>query len=242
MKKILITGATGGLGSNIVRQCVTEKHEVFLASRNKELSIHNNPYLSSIDLTKVIGHAYIDFRDENTDYTALFQNPEEFTDIVICHGLLITKDILKLSRADLEMSMKVNYYGPMELCQFFLNAWTEYDKQDRTITFISSVASKTGAPEEVSYHSAKRAMEAFLLSVARKFASQDYRANVISPGLMDTEMGKKALNERPDIVDRIPLKRLTSTEEVATMVLEIMNCKSLTGQNLNMNGGRFMTV
>ena len=249
---IFVTGISGGLGFAIGRSLLTSGNDVIGISRGTKSEILGK-------LGKIAKEQGTIFISEIGDFEDLVKIKEKLVNkefvkitstishLIISHGMNFNKSILDLNTDQIEKSMRVNFSGPFLLAQHFLKIWrTEFlkgkMKTDHSIVYISSVATKGGSPDEVAYHSAKRAMESAMLSFAREGAKYGIRANVISPGLMDTEMGKKTLKDRPDVLKRIPLGRLTGVEEISKAILFLINSPSTTGQNLHINGGRYTSI
>jgi 3-oxoacyl-[acyl-carrier protein] reductase len=236
-RTVAITGANGGLGKVLTNKILDRGYSALLmtSTGNTDFSAISSLRGNSVSTLAT------DFDAAPKNYEQLIPNPNAITDVVLCHGRVYASDLLEVSRQEIETSMQVNFISSFELLQFFIRHWIA-DPKPRTITYVSSVAAKTGAPEEIAYHAAKRAMEASLLSIARAYAHIDIRANIVSPGLMNTPMGVRTLMQRPDVTSRIPLGKLTAAEDVADMILTIMDAPSITGQNIHINGGRYNTI
>jgi hypothetical protein len=59
---------------------------------------------------------------------------------------------------------------------------------------------------------------------------------------MDTKMGKETIKNRPDVLDRIPLKKLVGVDEVVKLIDTVISSPSITGQNFHINNGRFNSI
>ncbi len=237
-RHILICGALGGLGTATVQKLAKFDYLLTLVSKekNNKVIFQNSPLTSN--------YISSDFNNFDLNFFKKRVNAKpQITDIIFCHGVKIDNDFTTLTLEQIDYCMKVNCYVPLILSQHFIKTWLHNnDNAEHTITYISSVAAKTGPVIEAAYHASKRAMESVTLSIAREYASSGIRANVISPGLMDTSMGKEVLKSRPDVLNRIPMKRLTSVDDVAETILYLLRTKSITGQNIHVNAGRYMTI
>jgi 3-oxoacyl-[acyl-carrier protein] reductase len=105
------------------------------------------------------------------------------------------------------------------------------------IVFVSSVASQIGNGGQVAYAASKGAINSAALSLARELAPLGITVNVISPGLIETEMVQGAPLDR--LLRAIPAGRLGRPSEVAHVIRYFCSEESgcLTGQIVNVNGG-----
>jgi 3-oxoacyl-[acyl-carrier protein] reductase len=235
--KILVTGASGGLGSKL--------SEFFLENGHSVIGFYN-----TTDPENFSWQSHKNFIGVKLDFV-LVTNPEPLlahisSDIdhaIFCHGMNLNKDIFALEKNDIQFSHQVNFISTFILAQQILKKWIDTSaKNDKSLVYIGSVATKGGSPDELAYHSAKRAMESAMLSFARAYPDRNIRANVISPGLMDTKMGKETIKNRPDVLDRIPLKKLVGVDEVVKLIDTVISSPSITGQNFHINNGRFNSI
>ena len=111
------------------------------------------------------------------------------------------------------------------------------------IVNVSSVASRTGAPNEyVDYAASKGAMDTLTKGLSLELASQGIRVNCVSPGFIYTEM--HADGGEPNRVERlssqIPLKRGGQPQEVASAIAWLLSDEAsyVTGSFLDIAGGR----
>jgi 3-oxoacyl-[acyl-carrier protein] reductase len=105
------------------------------------------------------------------------------------------------------------------------------------IVAIASVSGETGHAGQVNYAAAKGGLIAATKSLAREVASRGITANVVSPGLVATEMAQAA--DAAALLAAIPMQRLGRPEEVAAAVAFLCGAEAsyITGQVLGVNGG-----
>ena len=106
------------------------------------------------------------------------------------------------------------------------------------IVSIGSVAGSVGNPGQANYAAAKAGLVGFTKSVAREVASHGVTANVVVPGLVDTAM---TLNmppaQREKLLERIPMARTGTPEEVAEAVRFCARASYMTGHTITVDGG-----
>ena len=87
------------------------------------------------------------------------------------------------------------------------------------IVFLSSAVGLLGGPGQANYAASKAGLIGLARSIAREYGGRGITANVVTPGLVDTEMAAALSDkQRADIVARTPLGRMASPEDVAGVV------------------------
>jgi len=115
-------------------------------------------------------------------------------------------------------------------------------KQGGSIVFISSVAGKKGSLHNPVYGMTKAAIANLAKSIAHEGGSENIRANAVSPGVIETQMGLGIYNSREKLDERIKknlIARSCTTEEVAHLVKYLLSEHSgyMTGEDLDLSGG-----
>jgi 3-oxoacyl-[acyl-carrier protein] reductase len=108
---------------------------------------------------------------------------------------------------------------------------------------IASVVAYTGNAGQASYAAAKAGLVGLTKSVAREVATRAITANVVAPGLVDTEMTEVLSPEiRQWMLDQIPMERPGSVDDVAAAVAFLAGDEAsyITGQVLKVDGGMVM--
>jgi 3-oxoacyl-[acyl-carrier protein] reductase len=105
---------------------------------------------------------------------------------------------------------------------------------------VSSVVGLIGNKGQANYAASKAGLIGFTKSVARELASRQILANVVAPGLIETDMTRALTDEqRAELVRQIPLDRLGAPADVAAMVtfLASEQASYITGQVFVVDGG-----
>lgn len=110
------------------------------------------------------------------------------------------------------------------------------------IVNMSTAGVYTANPNELLYLCAKAGVEGATRSFARLGARHNITVNAIAPHVIASGMGSKTLGLDPTILQRIPLGRTGTVEELVNLVLFLssQSCEYMTGQVLHLNGGRLM--
>jgi NAD(P)-dependent dehydrogenase (short-subunit alcohol dehydrogenase family) len=111
------------------------------------------------------------------------------------------------------------------------------------VVFVSSAVASVGSAGQTNYAASKAGLIGLARSVAREYGSRGITANVVAPGLVDTDMTAALTDrQRSDIVERTPLGRAASPEEVAGVVTFLASEAAgyVTGAVIPVDGGLAM--
>ena len=106
------------------------------------------------------------------------------------------------------------------------------------IVNLSSVAAQTGGFVGPHYSASKAGLHGLTHMYASVLAQEGITVNAIAPGLIDTEMVPASFRARKDL---IPVGRMGTVEEVAEVAVLLARNGFITGQTINVNGGRYMS-
>lgn len=112
-------------------------------------------------------------------------------------------------------------------------------KKSGKIINISSVWGNVGASCEVAYSAAKGGVNSFTKALAKELAPSNIQVNAIACGVIDTQMNHCfSEEERQELMDEIPAGRFGTSEEVASLVMNLVTGNEyLTGQIITLDGG-----
>jgi 3-oxoacyl-[acyl-carrier protein] reductase len=109
------------------------------------------------------------------------------------------------------------------------------------IVNIASIAGLLGNAGQSNYAAAKAGVIGFTRSVAREMASRNITANVVAPGLVETDLTEHMSEEAfQTLIRQVPLGRAAHPEEVAEAVWYLVQAEYVTGQTLVVDGGLVM--
>ena len=239
MKNVLITGATGGIGSALIDEFYNKEYNLFVTGSNKEKleSIKSN-YAENLetcacDLSK----------DKEID--DLIRKAEEYygsIDILI-NNAGITKDnlFLRLNKEDWNRVIDVNLNANFSITKLAIKGMIK-KKWGRVIN-ISSDAAKIGNPGQTNYVASKSAIEGFSRSLASEVASRNVTVNCVSPGFINTSILDNIEQDKLEsMAKNIPCGRIGDPKDVANAVFFLASEESsyITGQVIHVNGGLTM--
>lgn len=237
-KKILITGASRGIGAATA---------ILLDSLGAKLILHA-PINKEFDLLKSklqpsTQHEFItcDFKEPNTIIKSLqeqIHSDDKLSGFVNCVGLRARRP-LKLIKPELANEiMAANFYSFFEVMKYATHK--KRAAQPMSIVTISSIAAHAGSPGVGLYAASKAAVEASIKSWARELSSKQIRVNGVVCGQTNTEEYKKYFQDGSEdkVLERQYLG-LNEPEDVANIVAFLLSEKSkiITGAMIPADGG-----
>ncbi len=239
MNKILITGASGGIGSAITDKFFTDEYLMILtSSSNDKLNLLKKKYGDK--------HFYylLDFTDPEIFEDTLKQISNEHKDLsILVNNAGITDDslILRMKNDQWNKIIEANLSSNFKIVKNLLPNMIK--NKFGKIIGISSVVATSGNPGQANYVAAKSGMIGLFKSVSLEVASRNINVNLISPGFIVSPMTDKLDDKQKNLIlEKIPMKRFGKPQEVANLVYFLASEQSnyITGQNFHVNGGMLM--
>ena len=246
----LVTGGAGGIGAATCRALAENDLRVAVADidlARAQATMAELPGKGHIALALDV------LREESV--AAAFARTEASLgsiSVLVCvaGGSLITDDYRpKIADMTLDFWSRteaVNSRGTFLCVREFLGLRTKSPMADARIIALASLAGQTGGSSQTdaAYGASKAAIMSLMRNAAVQGAPLGMTANAIAPGLIDTEKVRMAVTpeQREATAAQTPLKRLGLASEVADVIAFLASPKSgfVTGQTVNVNGGRFM--
>ena len=238
-KKVLITGATGGIGSSICEKFKSKNFTLLLSSSSDQ---------KIMDLKNKYGSNNYYFKVDLSNKSSVEEFTKEVSSLhkdlsIIVNNAGITDDslILRMKSEQWDKVIKTNldsnFYIIKSLLPNMLS--NRYGK----IIGISSVVATSGNPGQSNYVASKAGMIGFYKSIAHEVAKRNINVNIVSPGYIITSMTDKLNDDQKNqILSKIPMQRFGNPNDVSNLVYFLSNDESsyITGQNFNVNGGMLM--
>lgn len=163
-------------------------------------------------------------------------------DILVCNaGITSNSLLLELTDAELDNVVAINLKGAVHCAKSAVK--TMLRARRGRIVLVSSVSGEAGNAGQTAYAASKAALIGFGKSLARELAERGITVNVVSPGLVETDMTASLVEERrQSMLSTIPVRRPGQPHEVAAAVVYLASDEAayVTGQTLSVNGGMHM--
>jgi 3-oxoacyl-[acyl-carrier protein] reductase len=225
-KKVLITGAQGGIGSAIALSFRSAGYKVITTSTKNHLNLNDN---------KVV-----DFSDYKNFDKFLLEISRDDVDILInCAGVNYIDSILNYPIKNFDNIININLRAPFRIIQTLLPNMIK--KNWGRVINITSIFSSISKEYRSAYSASKFGLDGLTAAIAAEVAKYNILVNSVSPGFIETKLTRSILKDEEisDISSEIPMGRLGNPEEVAEFILWLCSDKNtyISGQNLIIDGG-----
>ena len=233
-KRVLVTGASSGIGKATAEECAKCGAKVVLTARNEER------LKATLDSLEGEGHSMIiaDLTKQE-ELTALVGQLETLDGVVLCAGINDKSIIKFLNQEHVEKMLATNFTSPVYLSQ--LLAKKKKLSKESSVVFISSISAFYPSVSNAMYASTKAALSQFAKVLALELMPQKLRVNCIEPAFVETGMlNKYEISDKMDeIRANAPFGRFLEPKEVAQAAIYLLSdaTKLVTGSNLVMDGG-----
>ena len=237
-KKILITGATGGIGKALVKKFVSLEGNVLATGTKTEKLNALKKEFPNINILKfdISDHSKIEEFIENTSSQLAGLD-------VLVNNAGINMDNLSLRMKDEEWKkvIDVNLGATFFLCKYAIKKMLK-NKYGRIVN-ITSIVGHTGNLGQANYAASKAAIIGMSKSLAIEYAKKNITINCVSPGFIQSNMTDKIVESiKAILTSRIPMSKLGTGEDVSNTVAFLSSdaASYITGQTIHVNGGMYM--
>ena len=238
-KKILITGASGGIGSEIVKKFVSLGGDVLgTGTKAEKLDLIKKKY-QSIKVKKfdISEHSRI---EEFIDDVALELGG---LDVLINNaGTNVDNLSLRMKEEEWKKVIDINLTSTFLLTKHAIKKMLR-NKFGRVVN-ITSVVGHTGNLGQSNYAAAKSGIIGMSKSLALEYAKKNITINCVSPGFIVSDMTMNIAEKvRLYLTSRIPMGKLGTGEDVSNCVAFLSSDQAsyITGETLHVNGGMYMS-
>jgi len=241
-KVAYVTGGMGGIGTSICQRLHKDGYTVIAGCGP---SRDHKKWIDEQSKEGYTFHASVGNVSDWDSTVAAFKVVKEQHGPISClvNNAGITRDGMfrKMSREDWAVVIDTNLNSLFNVTKQVIDEMTEAGWG--RIVNISSVNGEKGQFGQTNYSAAKAGMHGFTMALAQEVASKGVTVNTVSPGYIGTDMVKAI---RQDVLDKIvatiPVKRLGTPEEIASIVSWVASAEAgfVTGADFSINGGLHM--
>lgn len=234
MKTAIITGGNSGIGYATAKLLKEKNYDVTITGRSKA---RVEKAAAELGVKAVIA--------DMSDLEQLKELSSKFEaglDVLVLNAAIAK--FTPLSHSGLEQfneMIDTNVRGPFFLCKYLEEALA---KREGAISFVSSAVVNNGLANASLYSASKGALDSLCKSLAVELAPQGIRANVVSPGAIDTPIiHKLGIPEdhipaiKQHVESTIPMSRYGQPREVAEVIVAQLESSYVTGAIWSVDGG-----
>ena len=237
-KKILVTGATGGIGKALVQKFVSLEGNVLATGTKTEKLDALKKEFPSINVLKfdISDHSKIEDFIENVSSQLVGLD-------ILVNNAGINMDNLSLRMKDDEWKkvIDLNLGSTFFLCKYGIKKMLK-NKYGRIVN-ITSIVGHTGNLGQSNYAASKAAIIGMSKSLAIEYAKKNITINCVSPGFIQSKMTEGIVESiKVMLTSRIPMAKLGKGEDVANTVAFLSSdaASYITGETIHVNGVMYM--
>tara|TARA_B100001059_G_C17709067_1_gene514411 strand:- start:332 stop:1063 length:732 start_codon:yes stop_codon:yes gene_type:complete len=237
-KKILITGATGGIGNFLVEKFDNLGANIIASGTNEEkLNNLKNKFPNILtEKFKLDEHDKIEGFIEKVDLKL------KGLDILINNaGITLDNLSIRLTEDDWKKVLDINLTSTFLMCKHAVKKMLK--KKYGKIINITSIVGHTGNLGQANYAASKAGIVAFSKSMAIEYARKNININCVSPGFIKTDMTDKISEDfKKTLINKIPSGNLGTGEDVSNCVAFLASdmANYINGETIHVNGGMYM--
>lgn len=231
-KVVIVTGAAGGIGKEVVRKLIGQQAKVVLVDLNEDSIKAVQTELSLTEDNSLIVKADVSKEDNVKNYVdqtiSKFGRIDGFVNNAGVEGP--AKPLEDITEKEFDFVYGINVKGVLFGLKYVLPVMK--GQKYGSIVNTSSVAGLIGSPSMALYNSSKHAVMGFNKVAALEAAAFNVRVNTVNPGVINTQMMRKIeANVAPGAAeaaqaaynDAVPMKRYGEPEEVANVIAFLLS-------------------
>ena len=242
----LVTGGSRGIGKAIALGLAADGADVAINYRRDEDAARET--VGEIEgLGRKAGAYKASIDDVEADQAMVDEVLSAFghVDILVNNAGIASRggSVAKTDPNEVVRVIGTHAIGAHHLCRMLVPQMRQRERGD--IVMISSVATRAMAGGGAPYNMAKAALEALAMTLANEEKTKGIRVNVVAPGLVDTEMGRRLVKGAMGVDDirtldqGMPFGRVTTPQDVADVVRFLVSEAGalISGQRIYVDGG-----
>ena len=237
-KKVLITGATGGIGN-----CLVKKFDA-LGSKIVATGTHENKLkILKENFENIFTNRFkLNEHDKIENFVNQVDKQLGGIDILVNNaGITLDNLSIRLTEQDWKKVIDVNLTSTFLMCKYAIKKMLK--KKYGKIINITSIVRHTGNLGQANYSASKAGIVAFSKSLAIEYAKKKINVNCVSPGFIKTEMTDNINEEfKKILISKIPSGNLGTGEDVSNCVAFLASemANYINGETIHVNGGMYM--
>lgn len=241
----LVTGGGRGVGRAISETLAADGAVVAVNYRRDEASAEEA--VQAIEAAGGSARAYaasVDDNDQNAEMVAAIEADLGPIGILVNNAGIASRgmSVVDTDPAELERVVRTHALGPHFLSKLVIPKMRELGRGD--IVMISSVATRSLGGNGAPYNMGKTAMEALAFTLAKEEKPNGIRVNIVAPGLVETEMGRRLMKATAGVEDLrdldsgSPFGRVCQPQDVANVVHFLVSNQNsyVTGERIYCDG------
>jgi len=238
-KKILITGATGGIGGALVKKFISLGGSVFgTGTKSEKLDTlkKNNPDVKVQKFNLSEHHEIENF------ITKVISDLGGLDILINNAGVNVDNLSLRMKDDEWKKVIDVNLTSTFLLSKYSIKHMLK-NKFGRVVN-ITSIVGHTGNLGQSNYSASKSGIIGMSKSLAIEYAKKNITINCVSPGFIVSDM-TEAISEKvkTNLISRIPMAKLGTGDDVSNCVAFLSSdlASYVTGETIHVNGGMYMS-
>ena len=237
-KKVLITGATGGIGSSLIKKFDNLGSTILATGTNIDK-------LSKLkkDFPNIIVERFkLDEHEKIESFIESSYKKLDGLDVLVNNaGITLDNLSIRLTEENWKKVLDINLTSSFLMCKHSIKKMLK--KKFGKIINITSIVGHTGNLGQANYAASKAGIVAFSKSLAIEYAKKNININCVSPGFIKTDMTDKIQDDfKKILIDKIPSGHLGTGEDVSNCVAFLASELSnyINGETIHVNGGMYM--
>ena len=237
-KKIIITGATGGIGHSLVKKFYDYGSKILATGTNDDKLQKLKNEFNNIE---TIQFKLNEHHNIETFIETCYKKLDGLDILVNNAGITLDNLSIRLTEENWKKVLDLNLTSTFLMCKFTIKKMLK-NKSGKIIN-ITSIVGHTGNLGQANYAASKAGIIAFSKSLAIEYAKKNININCVSPGFIKTEMTEKINDDfKKMLISKIPSGDLGTGEDVSNSVAFLASdmANYINGETIHVNGGMYM--
>jgi NAD(P)-dependent dehydrogenase (short-subunit alcohol dehydrogenase family) len=236
--RILVTGATSGIGHAVAAALARQGAAIVLVGRSRTRLERALAELVGKEHHRLVVADLVDDEQVTELAKAAVADGAPLDGLIHCAGIFELAPFGKIEEADLDQTWAINARAPFRLTQALCSSL----RDGAAIVFVTSVSAHVGMAGQTAYAMTKGALEAFARALAVELADRSIRVNTVAPGYVATDMNAKYRRMTGVAEERARSAlagRLGAAEDIANAVVYLVSAEAsfVNATTLHVDGG-----